>query len=60
MVGYNMKLSEIEASDAPELLKKLQKAPYVERIIAECLQVFLMPTKRSGSLDIEGAGDYVY
>lgn len=30
---------EIDNSDAPEWLKKLQKLPYTERILAECLQV---------------------
>lgn len=60
MVGYNTKLSEIEKSDAPDWLKKIQKAPYVERIVAECAQLFFMPTIRSGSLDIEGAGSYMF
>lgn len=47
-------------SDAPEWLKKVQKLPYTERIAAECLQAFLAPTKRTGSLDIEGASGYLY
>ena len=51
---------EIDNSDAPEWLKKLQKLPYTERILAECLQLFFMPTKRTGSLDIEGAKGYLY
>ena len=124
-------LVEIDNSDAPEWLKKVQKLPYTERILAECLQVrlggrgvvarvaavptgcyrclprlvpahcallrggplqfslsalaahahpgascahrrpptaplalpaqlFFMPTKRTGSLDIEGSKGYVY
>lgn len=47
-------------SDAPEFLKKVQKLPYIERIFAECVQLFFMPTKRTGSLDIEGAKGYQY
>ena len=39
MVGYNTKLVEIDNSDAPEWLKKVQKLPYIERVLAECLQV---------------------
>lgn len=60
MVGYNTKLVEIDNSDAPEWLKKVQKLPYIERVLAECLQLFFMPTKRTGSLDIEGSKGYVY
>lgn len=32
-------LVEIDNSNAPEWLKKVQKLPYTERILAECLQV---------------------
>ncbi|EFN56109.1 hypothetical protein CHLNCDRAFT_48731 [Chlorella variabilis] len=60
MVGYNEKLIAIDRSEAPEFLKKLQKLPYTERILAGCLQLFFMPTLRSGSFDIEGAGSYQY
>ncbi|EFN52209.1 hypothetical protein CHLNCDRAFT_139044 [Chlorella variabilis] len=60
MVGYNEKLIAVDRSEAPEFLKKLQKLPYTERILAGCLQLFFMPTRRSGSLDIEGAGSYLY
>lgn len=45
---------------APEFLKKLQQAPYIERIVAECFQLFFGPMVRSGSFDIEGAGSYQY
>jgi magnesium-protoporphyrin IX monomethyl ester (oxidative) cyclase len=60
MVGYNLQLVAIEKSDAPELLKTLQKLPLLERIAANVFQLFLMPTKRCGSLDIEGASQYQY
>ncbi|EFN56111.1 hypothetical protein CHLNCDRAFT_144710 [Chlorella variabilis] len=57
MVGYNEKLIAIDRSEAPEFLEKL---PYTERILVGCLQLFFMPTLRSGSFDIEGAGSYQY
>lgn len=60
MVQYNDKIVEIGNSDAPEFLKKLQQAPYIERIVAECFQLFFGPMVRSGSFDIEGAGSYMY
>jgi magnesium-protoporphyrin IX monomethyl ester (oxidative) cyclase len=60
LVGYNLQLVALEKSDAPELLKTLQKLPLLERIAATVIQLFLMPTKRCGSLDIEGASQYQY
>ena len=60
MVGYNLQLVAIEKSDAPELLKTLQKLPLLERIAANVFQLFLLPTKRCGSLDIEGASQHQY
>ena len=60
MVGYNLQLVAIEKSNAPGLLKTLQKLPLLERIAANVFQLFLMPTKRCGSLDIEGASQYQY
>ena len=60
MVVYNMQLVAIEKSNAPELLKTLQKLPLLERIAANVAQLFLMPTKRCGSLDIEGGSKYQY
>ncbi len=60
MVGYNEKLIAIDGNDSPDALKKLQKLPYMERILAGCIQLFFMPTMRTGSFDIEGAGSYQY
>ncbi|KAL4448635.1 hypothetical protein ABPG75_005854 [Micractinium tetrahymenae] len=60
MVQYNEKIVEIGNSEAPEFLKKVQQAFYIERIIAECFQLFVGPMVRSGSFDIEGAGSYQY
>ncbi|KAL4425300.1 hypothetical protein ABPG75_009316 [Micractinium tetrahymenae] len=60
LVQYNAKLLEIDGWEGPELLKKLRKAPYMERTVAECVRLFVGPAIRCGSLDIEGAGSYQY
>lgn len=60
LVELNTKLLAINSSDAPEVLKKLQAAPIVERMIAEVFQVFIMKPKETGSVDLAAEGAVVY
>lgn len=39
--------------DAPGFVKNLQRAPLIERMIAEMFQIFLMAPRRAGSIDME-------
>jgi magnesium-protoporphyrin IX monomethyl ester (oxidative) cyclase len=44
---------EIGRSDLPGPLKALARAPYVERMIAEIFQIFIMSPKDVGSFDLQ-------
>jgi hypothetical protein len=55
LVELNTKLLAIQSSDAPEVVKKLQSLPIVERMIAGCFQLLIMSPQQSGSVDINEA-----
>ena len=50
----------IEGTKTPGLFKFFQKLPLLERNAAAVVWLFLMPTIRRGSLDIEGAATWTY
>lgn len=54
MVAINEKLVAVGQSDAPDFIKTLQKLPLMERLGKELVLLYFGPTKRVGSLDIEG------
>jgi magnesium-protoporphyrin IX monomethyl ester (oxidative) cyclase len=54
LVELNTKLLAVNKSDAPDLLKKLQAAPLVERMVAEIFQLFIMKPLVAGSVDVDG------
>ena len=60
MKEYNLALVAIDGNGSPEWLQAVQRAPYIAGIARESLALFFMPTKRVGSFDIEGAGQYQY
>ena len=60
VVENNACLKTIEESQAHGFLKFFQKLPLLSRNAAAVLQLFLMPTLRRGSLDVEGAEQYQY
>lgn len=53
LVELNNKVVELGRSDMPAPLKALARAPYVERMIAEIFQIFIMSPKDTGSFDLE-------
>ena len=52
LIELNSKLLAINASDAPALLKKLQQAPIIERMVANIWQIFVMTPMEMGSVDV--------
>lgn len=52
-VKHNSEMAKIEASDAPDFAKSLQKLPHLERVLKGCIQLWFWPTKQVGSLDME-------
>jgi len=53
MVQMNSEISKIGASDAPELLKKIQQLPHIVGIVSQIIALFFAPTKKVGSADID-------
>lgn len=53
MVASNAKISEIQNSNAPEFVKKVQSLPHVAGIVGELIALYLGPHKRVGSADVE-------
>lgn len=53
LVELNTKLLEINKSDAPGLVKKLQAAPIIERMVAGVFQIFIMKPLEVGSVDVD-------
>eukprot|EP00878_Enallax_costatus_P000195 GHUV01000253.1.p1 GENE.GHUV01000253.1~~GHUV01000253.1.p1 ORF type:complete len:405 (+),score=118.22 GHUV01000253.1:224-1438(+) len=53
LIELNTKVIELGKSDLPAPLKALARAPYVERMIAEIFQIFIMKPKDVGSYDLE-------
>ncbi len=53
MVEMNKKIQQINEMNIPKPLKTILSAPFVERIVAECAQLFFLPPLRTGSVDIE-------
>lgn len=62
MVEMNKKLSAIAKLDLPKPVKAVLSAPFVERIVAESFQLFLMAPLTGGSVDLETElrAGYVY
>ncbi|PSC76971.1 copper target 1 [Micractinium conductrix] len=60
LAALNSAAQAIDATSAPTWLKRLRTLPLLERAAAECVRLYLAPTKRCGSLDVEGAGAYRY
>jgi magnesium-protoporphyrin IX monomethyl ester (oxidative) cyclase len=52
LVDLNEKLLAIGKGDAPALVKKLQQAPIVERMVANIFQLFVMKPMEMGSVDV--------
>jgi hypothetical protein len=53
MVECNAKVVAIGKMDLPKPVKVLLQAPFIERMVAATLQLFLMTPLRSGSVDVE-------
>jgi magnesium-protoporphyrin IX monomethyl ester (oxidative) cyclase len=60
VVENNACLKTIEESQTQGVFKFFQKLPLLSRNAAAVLQLFLMPTLRRGSLDVECAEQYQY
>lgn len=52
LVEVNTKLSNIDNMDVPSWVKTTLKAPLLERMLATCMQIFFMPCKDTGSVDL--------
>jgi hypothetical protein len=52
LVDLNNKLLAINKSDAPAILKKLQQAPIIERMVANVWQLFISKPMEIGSVDV--------
>lgn len=52
MVELNTKLLALNKSDAPALLRKLQQAPIIERMVANVWQLLIMKPMEIGSVDV--------
>ncbi|KAG2482275.1 hypothetical protein HYH03_018789 [Edaphochlamys debaryana] len=53
LVKLNNKVVEIGTWNVPAPIKLLARAPYVERMVAEIFQVFIMTPKDTGSVDFD-------
>lgn len=53
MVQMNNKIVEIGKLSLPGPIKKIMIAPFVERMVAETFQLFIMTPLRTGSVDME-------
>jgi magnesium-protoporphyrin IX monomethyl ester (oxidative) cyclase len=61
LVQLNKKVIEVGRSDLPGPLKALARAPYVERMVAEIFQIFIMKPIDCGSFDLQdNQGQLVY
>jgi magnesium-protoporphyrin IX monomethyl ester (oxidative) cyclase len=60
LVELNQKVIDIGRSDLPAPLKALARAPYVERMVANIWQVFLMKPKDVGSYDLQPEAQLTY
>ena len=52
LVELNEQLLAINRSDAPAIVKKLQQAPILERMVANVWQIFTMKPLEIGSVDV--------
>ncbi len=52
LVELNEKLVAIGKSDMPKPLQTLARLPYIERMVAEIFQIFIMKPKDCGSVDM--------
>ncbi len=51
MVQYNQKISDIGNMNVPDALKTVMRLPYIERIVAEIFQVFIMTPVKQGAAE---------
>lgn len=52
LVGYNDKISEIGRMEIYAPVKAVLRLPYLERMVANIFQIFIMTPKESGSVDL--------
>ena len=52
MVAYNEKLVAIGSSDAPDIVKNIQKIPAIAGLVSELIAAYFMPPIESGSVDV--------
>jgi magnesium-protoporphyrin IX monomethyl ester (oxidative) cyclase len=52
LLELNTQLQAINKSDSPAVLKKLQEAPIIERMVANIWQLFWLPPLEQGSVDV--------
>lgn len=52
LVELNSKVVGVDQMDVPQWAKTLLKAPFLERMLATMLQIFFMPCKDTGSVDL--------
>jgi magnesium-protoporphyrin IX monomethyl ester (oxidative) cyclase len=52
LVELNTQVVNIGQSDAPDFVKALQRAPLIERMVAEIFQIFLMKPLKAGTVDL--------
>lgn len=50
---FHAQVIDIGRQDLPGPVKALMRAPYVERMIAEIFQIFIMSPKDVGSYDLQ-------
>jgi magnesium-protoporphyrin IX monomethyl ester (oxidative) cyclase len=55
LVELNEKLVAIGKSGMPKPLQSLARLPYIERMVAEIFQIFIMTPKDCGSVDMLSA-----
>ena len=60
MVAMNERLAAIGCSDAPGLVKTLQKVPILASFVGELLAMFFSPVKATGSADLVPEVQAVY
>ncbi|PNH07971.1 Magnesium-protoporphyrin IX monomethyl ester [oxidative] cyclase 2, chloroplastic [Tetrabaena socialis] len=54
LVQYNEKVLAIGRMDLPDAIKLVMRLPFIERMVAEVFQVFIMTPKETGSVDFSG------
>lgn len=60
LVELNNQVVEIGQEDSPKWLKNLKRAPLIERMVALCLQLFLMKPVDCGSVDLTNDPQLAY